>query len=136
MRLERYGGVAMMSSKGKCQRIWMILLLMVFVMMLSIPSEATGPLYKTTRASKMTNKFLRGLLNVPLCVMEIPRSLNENIKNTDYFTGTFVGLGEGIFKSAKRLTFGVYEVSTFPAPEWGLLNTWVDDPIPFKELTE
>jgi len=84
----------------------------------------------------MTNKFLRGLLNVPLCLMEIPRSLNENVKTTDYFTGTFVGLGEGVFKSAKRLSFGVYEVVTFPQPKWGLLDSWVDDPIPFKELAE
>ena len=114
----------------------MILLGIVLAMMLTISTEATGPLYKTTYPSKVTNKFLRGLLNIPLCVMEIPRSLNENIKTTDYFTGTFVGLGEGVFKSAKRLTYGVYEVVTFPNPEWGLLNPWVDDPIPFKELAE
>lgn len=134
--MERYGGGSMMGSKETFERIWMILILMVLVLMLTVPSEATGPLYKTTRASKMTNKFLRGLLNVPLCLMEIPRSLNENVKTTDYFTGTFVGLGEGVFKSAKRLGFGVYEVVTFPEPEWGLLDSWVDDPIPFKELAE
>ena len=134
--MERYGGGSMKGSRKKLERMLMILVLMVFVLILTLPSEATGPLYKTTRASKMTNKFLRGLLNVPLCVMEIPKSLNENIKTTDYFTGTFVGLGEGVFKSAKRLTFGVYEVVTCPEPEWGLLDSWVDDPIPFKELAE
>lgn len=108
----------------------------ILIVVLSCPSFAAGPLYKTTRASKMTNKLLRGLLNIPMCVMEIPKALNKNIKNTDYFTGTFTGLGEGIFKSSKRLVYGTFEVVTFPQPEWKVFDSWVDHPIPFKELAE
>jgi len=116
--------------------IYLVLFLAFLLMAISLPSGATGPLYKTTRASKMTNKFLRGMLNIPLCVMEVPKALNKNIKNTDYFTGTFVGLGEGVVKSTKRLGYGLFEVATFPQPEWKTLDPLVDDPIPFKELAE
>ena len=77
-----------MSRKNRHR---LFLLFIIFILVLSFPSFAAGPLYKTTRASKMTNKLLRGLLNIPLCVMEVPRALNKNIKNTDFFTGTFTG---------------------------------------------
>ena len=103
---------------------------------MTVTVEATGPLYKTSRSSKMTNKFLRGIINIPFSVMEIPKSVNKNIKNTDYFTGTFVGRGEGVFKTSKRLAYGVFEVVTFPDPKLNTMDHWVDHPIPFKELAE
>jgi len=123
-------------KKKMSLRMGAVVFLMITLLMLTAIAEATGPLYKTTRASKISNKFLRGVINVPFCFMEIPKSLNRNIKNTDFFTGTFVGVGEGLFKSGKRLGYGVFEVATCPQPEWKTLDSWVDDPIPFKELAE
>jgi len=112
--------------------------ILVFLILLALASSAlaTGPLYKTTTASRMSNRFLRGVLNIPLSVMEIPKALNINIKNTDYFTGTLVGLGEGIYKTSKRLSYGVLETLTFPCLELKTFDTLVDSPIPFKELAE
>lgn len=115
--------------------MWIFLLIVLFLM-IAISANAAGPLYKTTRASQITNKLLRGVINIPFCFMEIPRSINQNVQNTDIFTGTFVGLGEGVFKSSKRLCYGVFETATFPSPELKTLNPWVDYPIPFKELSE
>ncbi len=113
-----------------------IVLVFIVMLVLAATATATGPLYKTTRASKMSNKFLCGVINIPFSFMEIPKALNKNIKNTDYFTGIFVGLGEGVYKTSKRFSYGVVEVLTFPCPEVKTFEPLVDSPVPFKELAE
>jgi|GEM_PF-585915 len=129
--LKMSGSRSLRAGSG----MWIFILIVLFLITV-ISANAAGPLYKTTRASQITNKLLRGIINIPLCFMEIPRSINQNVQNTDIFTGTFVGLGEGVFKSSKRLCYGIFETVTFPSPELKTLNSWVDNPIPYKELTE
>ena len=124
-----------MRNSKSCRHL-IILSITILLLAMTLSAEATGPLYKITRPSQMSNKLLRGVINIPLCIMEIPKAVNKNIKNTDYFTGTFVGLGEGALKSGKRLGYGVFETVTFPDPELDTLDHWVDDPIPFTELAE
>ena len=116
-----------------------VLMIFVFAILLEISplyADGAGPLYGTNQASRISNKLLRGIINIPLCVMEIPKSINTHVKNTDIFTGTFVGMGEGAYKSSKRLCYGIFETATFPCPKLKTLNSWVDHPIPFKELAE
>ena len=115
------------------------LVICVFVFLVGLTSlyaETPGPLYGTNESSRITNKLLRGVINIPLCVMEIPKSINIHVKNHDLFTGTFVGLGEGVYKSSKRLGYGIFETATFPCTKLKTLDSWVDHPIPFKELAE
>ena len=126
----------MRDTERGVRNIRTIILVLLIMLALTTTAMATGPLYKTTRASKMSNKFLRGMINIPFSFLEIPKALNKNIKNTDYFTGTFVGIGEGICKASKRLSYGVLEVLTFPCPEVKTFDSMVDSPIPFKELAE
>jgi putative exosortase-associated protein (TIGR04073 family) len=122
----------------KDMKIKFLILIPVIILILasSYTAYAAGPLYKITRPSKMTNKLMFGVINIPLCLMEVPKSINTNVKNTDYFTGTFVGLGEGAFKTSKRFGYGLFQIVTFPFPEVKTLDNWVDDPLPFKELSE
>ena len=124
------------GGRRKTGMILFILAMGILFLMTTFVAEAAGPLYKTTRASKISNKFLRGVINIPLCFMEIPKAVNKDVQNTDYFTGTLTGLGEGMFKTSKRFCYGVFETVTFPSPELKTLDSWVDHPIPFKELTE
>lgn len=109
--------------------------LLVFLLT-TITAEATGPLYKTTTASRITNKFLTGVINIPMCFMEIPKQINRNIQNTDPFTGTITGLGEGSLDTVKRLGYGVFEVFTCPAPDLDTLDHWVESPIPYEDLAQ
>lgn len=116
-----------------------VLVVCIFVFLFGLTSlyaDTPGPLYGINNASRITNKLLRGVINIPFCVMEIPKSINTHVKNTDIFTGTFVGLGEGAYKSSKRLSYGIHETATFPCLKMNMLNSWVDHPIPFKELAE
>ena len=95
-------------------RIIMIGVALLLVIMLHSVSFATGPLYGVTKETKMTRKLLRGFLNIPFCVMEIPLEINKEIQLTDPFTGFWVGLVNGSVKTWKRGVTGVWEVLTFP----------------------
>jgi putative exosortase-associated protein (TIGR04073 family) len=78
-----------------------------------------GPLYGLTYPSKIGGKLIRGIGNVAFCWVEIPLEINEEIQNTDPLSGTFVGLGEGIFYTGKRAVLGVVDVVTFPIDVYG-----------------
>ncbi|MDK2972816.1 MAG: hypothetical protein PWP23_2571 [Candidatus Sumerlaeota bacterium] len=77
-------------------------------------ASAGGPLYRTTYPSKVTHKLWSGVSNIFFCWCEIPIEMNREIQNTDPFTGTFVGLGQGIVYTGRRLGLGVFDVVTCP----------------------
>lgn len=89
-----------------------------FVSMTSV-ADAAGPLYGSTYPSKITNKLGRGLGNTVFCWVEIPLEINEEVQNTDPFTGFFVGGGKGIWYTIRRLGLGVVDIVTFPIDVYG-----------------
>lgn len=82
-------------------------------------ASAVGPLYLSTYPSKITNKFGRGLGNILFCWAEIPLEINQEIQDTDPVTGLFVGGGQGIYYTGRRLVLGVVDVVTFPIDIYG-----------------
>ncbi len=77
-------------------------------------ADARGPLYRTTYPSKITGKMWGGVANVLFCWCEVPIEVNREIQNTDPFTGTVVGLGQGIYHTGRRFVLGAVDVVTFP----------------------
>ncbi len=82
-------------------------------------SMAGGPLYRTSRFSRMTHKLWRGLVNIPFCVAEIPIEINRETQNYDPFGGTVKGLAQGVYRTGERLLWAVADVVTFPIDVWG-----------------
>lgn len=101
---------------------WRIAVAMVAICLFTAflaPVQAAGPLYQSTYPSKITNKLGRGLGNILFCWAEIPLEINREIQNTDPVTGFFVGGGQGIYHTVKRLGLGVVDVVTFPVDIYG-----------------
>ncbi|HPB32055.1 MAG TPA: hypothetical protein PLB62_11415 [Candidatus Sumerlaeota bacterium] len=120
----------------RTRRIRVILPVLALFLLLAMSAEAAGPLYMRTSPSKMTNRFLRGAISVPLCIMEIPKAINKQVQDTDLFTGCIVGAGEGTWQGGKRLLWGVLSIVTFPATDLNDIDVLVDHHIPYKELAE
>lgn len=89
------------------------------VLAVSVPVTATGPLYRTTYPSKITDKFGRGLGNMFFCWAEVPLEINREIQNTDPVSGSLVGFGQGVWFSARRFGLGFVDVVTFPIDVYG-----------------
>lgn len=87
---------------------------LVFTLLLSSVCYATGPLYDVSKEAKVSRKLLRGLLNIPFSVIEIPLEINKQVKSLDPFTGFWVGAVKGSAKMWKRACAGVWELFTFP----------------------
>lgn len=83
------------------------------------PAPAAGPLYRTTPYSRITHKFLRGLINIPFCVTEIPIEINREWRSYDPVGGTLKGLVQGFYFTGERLVLAVVDVVTFPIDVWG-----------------
>lgn len=95
--------------------------MVVLLVALVAPAFATktGPLYRTTYPSKITNKLGRGLGNMLFCWVEIPIEINQEIQNTDLVTGSIVGFGVGLFRTGQRFVLGAVDVVTFPVDIYG-----------------
>lgn len=83
------------------------------------PASAAGPLYRSTYPSKVTYKLGSGIGNILFCWAEIPLEINEEIQNTDPFTGTIVGFGKGLWFTGRRFVLGIVDVVTFPFDIYG-----------------
>ena len=94
--------------------IAMAVCVVIFTLLLSSVCYATGPLYDVSKEAKMSRKLLRGLLNIPFSVMEIPLEINKQVKSLDPFTGFCLGTVKGSCQMWKRACAGVWEVITFP----------------------
>lgn len=62
------------------------------------------------------DKLVRGLANVFLGFIEIPRNIHNTTAEESLLVGWTVGTGKGIGFTVLRLVVGVYEVVTFPFP--------------------
>ena len=63
------------------------------------------------------DKISRGLANVFLGFIEIPRNIHNTTAEDSILAGWTVGIGKGLGWMALRMLVGVYEVVTFPIEE-------------------
>ncbi len=71
---------------------------------------------QNTDIQKMFHKLGRGVSNVLLGWVEIPKNVAREWRNTEPFTGTIVGLIKGFGWGIARTMAGFYEVVSFPFP--------------------
>ena len=64
----------------------------------------------------MFHKLGRGVSNILLGWIEIPRNIAKEWRKTDPFTGTILGSIKGVGWTVARTLAGVYEVVSFPFP--------------------
>ncbi len=64
----------------------------------------------------MFHKLGRGVSNVLLGWIEIPRNIAREWRKTDPFTGTILGSIKGVGWTVARTLAGVYEIVSFPFP--------------------
>jgi len=62
------------------------------------------------------DKLVRGLANVCLGFLEIPRNIHNTTQEESLLAGWTVGVGKGLGYTVMRMGVGVYEVITFPFP--------------------
>lgn len=90
--------------------------LVALTLSLGPAADAAGPRYETSIPARMTHKLLRGVGNVFLGVVEIPKTIWEETQALDPLTGTLTGVVKGTGRTIARMGVGVYEVVTFPVP--------------------
>lgn len=122
-----------MLNKRHC--LISVVLVIVFVCF-SAQALAVGPLYELSTSAKVSRKFLRGLLNIPFCWVEIPKEINIETQNLDPFTGFWSGLVKGTAKSIKRCGIGVWDLVTFPFPTPRKYKTWQSPEFPLMDQLE
>jgi len=87
------------------------------IFMAAAPAVAEkGPYWETSYAANLSNKLIRGVVNIFCCPVEIPKEIIVEWQSTDPFTGVWLGFGRGIFSMGKRFTYGIYDVVTCPFP--------------------
>lgn len=62
------------------------------------------------------DKLVRGLANVFLGLIEIPRNIHNTTQEDSLLAGWTIGVGKGLGYTVLRMVVGVYEVVTFPFP--------------------
>jgi putative exosortase-associated protein (TIGR04073 family) len=62
------------------------------------------------------DKLGRGLANVFLSFLEIPRNIHNTTQESSVLQGWTVGTGKGLGYMAMRIGVGLYEIVTFPFP--------------------
>lgn len=71
---------------------------------------------ENTDISKMFHKLGRGVSNILLGWVEIPRNIAKGWRQSDPFTGTITGTLKGFVWTVARTLGGAYEVISFPFP--------------------
>jgi putative exosortase-associated protein (TIGR04073 family) len=121
-RIKPSEGTTPMTLRKRQPARTMILgtaLLAIGLVLAPAVAPAAGPLYGSTWPSKVTGKLGRGIGNVLFCWVEIPIEINEEVQNTDPFTGSIVGLVEGIWYTIRRFGLAVVDIITFPIDIYG-----------------
>jgi putative exosortase-associated protein (TIGR04073 family) len=115
-----------------------VILTVLVIVLLSFTAQAlaVGPLYDVSTSAKVSRKFLRGLLNIPFCWVEIPKEINIETQNLDPFTGFWSGLVKGTAKAVKRFGIGVWDLVTFPFPTPKKYATWQSPEFPLMDQLE
>jgi len=86
-------------------------LVLVLASMCVLPAQAEEPANLETQISQ---KFLRGVVNLSTGWMEIPRQVYEVGQNEGWVTGVLRGPFDGIGMFFARTVAGAVEVATFP----------------------
>ena len=123
-------GQVYMRRKVKILIAGLVVMSMVLV---TSTTYAAGPLYEVSKTAKITRKLLRGLINVPFCWVEIPKTIGDEVQNLDPVTGFFTGLAKGGVKAVKRLGSAAWDIFTFPIPYPEHYKAFVDPEFPFME---
>lgn len=79
---------------------------------------------------KTGKKFSRGLYNLSVGWIDMPKTYTQEVADRDLLTGTGYGLGHGLAKGVRRTAAGVFELGTFfvPLPEdWATLDPDIID---------
>ncbi len=105
--------------KARMIRVMLCVIALAVFLAMTPQVSTAGPLYRTSRFSRITHKLWRGLVNVPFCLAEIPIEINREVQNYDAFGGTVKGLGQGVWYSGVRLFWAATDVVTFPIDIWG-----------------
>ena len=71
---------------------------------------------ENTEINQMFHKLGRGVSNVLLGWVEVPKNIAKEWRRTEPFTGTIVGFFKGFGWAVARTVAGVYEVISFPFP--------------------
>lgn len=71
---------------------------------------------ENTDISKMFHKLGRGVSNVLLGWVEIPKTISKEWRQTEPFTGTIMGAIKGFGYAVMRTFAGFYEIISFPFP--------------------
>ena len=80
-------------------------------------AQTDGDRYReTTDIDKMFTNLGRGISNVLLGWVEIPKTVAEEWRRTEPFTGTIVGTVKGVVWAVARTFAGFYEIISFPFP--------------------
>lgn len=125
--------VRALLNKHRC----LVCVVMVIVLVsFSAQALAVGPMYELSTSAKVSRKFLRGLLNIPFCWVEIPKEINIATQNLDPFTGFWTGLVKGTAKSFKRCGIGMWDLMTFPFPTPSKYETWQSPEFPLMDQLE
>jgi putative exosortase-associated protein (TIGR04073 family) len=73
-----------------------------------------GPYWETSYGAHVSAKLIRGTQNICWAFVEVPNQIILEWQRTDPFTGLWLGFGKGLYHMGRRLTFGVYDLATFP----------------------
>lgn len=121
-------------------RVWAVALVLTFAAVDSQPAHAYDDVTRErSEIGLMTRKFTRGVVNLLTGWIEIPKSIAEDYRKYDPFTGFVTGTIRGVVWGFGRTVTGAYEILTFPfpipedyepiiEPEFVLPTIWGDHP--------
>lgn len=105
--------------------------LIVLACLCSHPSHAATDSFKTVEGSPpqevaeaISLKFVRGMSNVALGWLELPKQVYTTYREEGAAMGIFVGPLKGIGMTLVRTISGVGEVATFPSPYPGFYDPY------------
>jgi putative exosortase-associated protein (TIGR04073 family) len=79
------------------------------------PCTMTGP-YNQSYGSKIGNKALRGITNIILSPIEIPKGVIITSNESNPFYGIIGGIFKGLFHTSARMSSGLIDLVFFPLP--------------------
>ena len=86
--------------------------LLIGVLVLIVLLSMTPISFAKTPADKLS----RGIANIPGGLLEIPKNIDQEWKNSKNATiGIVVGLAKGLVMGVARMGSGLYDILTFPA---------------------
>ena len=102
--------------RRKITRVVTIAVLIGTILCFLSVSHASNPEIERSVGTKLFHKLGRGITNVFTGWIEIPRGIAQTWRETDPFTGFFVGGCKGIAWGWVRTMSGFYDILTFPIP--------------------